>query len=327
MNEEDSIASKTAAPQERPFTYSLIGPGAIGLNYGAQLVKSGVALHLLARADYHALQARGITYREVDPQTGDVSEVPEIRPRSVVARAEELPPSDCVLTAAKATVNEALVETLGQAVRSNETIILTLQNGMGNAEFFARHFPENPILVGICFVCANRTAPGVVENYHPGRVQLGSYGNRWPAIARKVVADFSGAGIRTDFSEDLNASIWRKLCWNIPFNGLSIAAGGLTTDRILADPALTHRARALMEEVRAAASRDGREISEKFIQSQFDLTAKMGAYRPSSLIDYQEGRPVEVEAIWGEPLRRGQALGLQMPELAKLYSQIRSLVK
>ena len=48
----------------------------------------------------------------------------------------------------------------------------------------------------------------------------------------------------------------------------------------------------------------------------------MGAYQPSSLIDFVENRPVEVEAIWGEPLRRGQLSGIQMPELEKLYAEI-----
>jgi 2-dehydropantoate 2-reductase len=51
----------------------------------------------------------------------------------------------------------------------------------------------------------------------------------------------------------------------------------------------------------------------------------MGPYRPSSLIDWQEGRAVEVEAIWGEPLRRAQAAGIAMPRLAALYAQLRHL--
>ena len=51
----------------------------------------------------------------------------------------------------------------------------------------------------------------------------------------------------------------------------------------------------------------------------------MGAYQPSSLIDYLAGREVEVEAIWGEPLRRAQAAGVAMPHLGKLYGQLKEL--
>ena len=85
-------------------------------------------------------------------------------------------------------------------------------------------------------------------------------------------------------------------------------------------------AHALMEEVRTVARLAGHSISDKFIAGQFAVTEKMGAYRPSSLIDYLAERPVEIESIWGEPLRRGQALGANLPELTKLYSELRALL-
>jgi 2-dehydropantoate 2-reductase len=50
----------------------------------------------------------------------------------------------------------------------------------------------------------------------------------------------------------------------------------------------------------------------------------MGPYRPSSLIDFVEGRDVEVEGIWGEPLRRGLAAGVKMPETEKLVAEIKA---
>ena len=89
---------------------------------------------------------------------------------------------------------------------------------------------------------------------------------------------------------------------------------------------LTARARRLMEEVQRAAQLCGHVIADSFLQGQFDVTAKMGAYQPSSLIDYVGGRAVEVDAIFGEPLRRGQPLGLAMPELQRLYAELIDLV-
>ncbi|MGB0414823.1 MAG: ketopantoate reductase C-terminal domain-containing protein, partial [Coraliomargarita sp.] len=73
---------------------------------------------------------------------------------------------------------------------------------------------------------------------------------------------------------------------------------------------------------RVAALCYGHKISDKFLQSQFDVTEKMGAYQPSSLIDYLDGRAVEVESLWGEPLHRGQVQGVAMPELECLYHEI-----
>lgn len=306
---------------------ALLGPGAVGLYYGGLLAASGQKLHLLARSDAAALLAEGIRISRVRAKTGDVLEEQVVRPASVATEATAIGPVDLVLLAAKSTVNDQLVDSLQVLVEPRRTAILSLQNGMGNAEFYARHFPDNPILSGLCFVCVNRVAPGVVENYHPGRVELGSLGDRWPELVQSLVHAFSQAGVLTKYSPVLDAALWRKLCWNVPFNGLSIVGGALTCDRILADAALKARARRLMEELRCVAASFGHAIAERFLEGQFEVTEKMGAYQPSSLIDYLENRPVEVEAIWGEPLRRGQAAGFQMPELNALYQELLAAVE
>jgi 2-dehydropantoate 2-reductase len=311
---------------EKEVSWALVGPGAVGLYYGGLLATDGRQLHVLARSDAAALKSQGILLSRVQAKTGEVLSETAVRPASVATDASAIGPVDWVMVAAKSTVNGQLVDSLKALVAPGHTAILTLQNGMGNAEFYARHFPGNPILSGLCFVCVNRVAPGVVENYHPGRVEIGSLGDRWPELAETVVAAFHAAGIKTSFSRVLDAALWRKLCWNVPFNGLSIVAGGMTCDQILADSRLRLRARRLMEELQSAAAGFGHAIDERFLQGQFDVTEKMGAYQPSSLIDFLENRPVEVEAIWGEPLRRGRTAGFAMPELERLYGEIQAAV-
>jgi 2-dehydropantoate 2-reductase len=138
---------------------------------------------------------------------------------------------------------------------------------------------------------------------------------------------FKSAGVDCRAEDSLEGILWKKLCWNIPFNGLAIAAGGITTDQILADPGLNARARRLMAEVRDAAALRGHIVSEQHLQGQMDVTAGMGPYRPSSLIDYLEGREVEVSGIWGEPLRRGLAAGAKMPELSQLKQEIEAKLR
>ena len=313
--------------EARKYSWALIGPGAVGLNYGARLAADGHDLHVLARSDAPALKAQGIVLTEVNPRTGEFYKEIGVRPTSVATNASEIGGVDFVLISAKSTVNEELIEQLRSVVIPRETTIFTLQNGMGNAQHYAKHFPENPVLAGLCFVCVNRVAPGVVENYHPGRVEIGSLGDRWPEQGERATSAFEDAGVKTNFSPVLDSALWRKLCWNVPFNGLSIAGGGITCDTILADLEHKVRARKLMEEVRAAAAVFGHEIADSFLQGQFDVTEKMGAYQPSSLIDFVENRAVEVEAIWGEPLRRGQAAGVEMPELRELYAEIKRAVE
>ncbi len=312
---------------DRNTLWALVGPGAIGLYYGGLLAKGGVSLHVLGRSDCKSLEADGIRLRIMEPQTGQLKDEYCIRPQQVVKESSAIGSVDVVLIAAKSTVNEALVGSLHPLVEPGRTVILILQNGMGNAEFFAKHFTDNPILVGMCFAPVNRIAPGVVENYLPGGVEIGSLEGRWLESATAVVTVFKTAGIKADVSLVLEASLWRKLCWNVPFNGLSIVCGGVTTDQILSDLELQARAHRLIGEMCLAASLAGSPIPDGFLQTQFDMTAKMGAYRPSSLIDFLNGRPVEIESIWGEPLRRGRALGLEMLELTKLYEELCQVVR
>jgi 2-dehydropantoate 2-reductase len=119
---------------------------------------------------------------------------------------------------------------------------------------------------------------------------------------------------------------WRKLVWNVPFNGLSIAARATVAD-VLGDDALRVEARELKSAVLDGARRLGHHIPDEFADFQIERSGTMGAYRPSSMIDWESGRAVEVEAIWGEPLRQGRAAGAAMPRLGLLYSLLRRLTR
>jgi 2-dehydropantoate 2-reductase len=178
---------------------------------------------------------------------------------------------------------------------------------------------------GLCFVCLNRTAPGIVEHFGYGALSIGEFGREPQARTRLVVDDFKATGIATRLVENLATERWRKLVWNVPFNGLTIAAGGITTDLVIADEGLRSLCRDLMAEVIGAAGREGHVIPHEFIEEQVARTLKMGAYKPSSLIDYLEGREVEVESIWGEPCRRGLRSGAAVGRLEMLYYLLRKL--
>ena len=119
---------------------------------------------------------------------------------------------------------------------------------------------------------------------------------------------------------------WYKLVWNIPFNGLSIAAGGIDTAKILADPKLYQETLALMDEVMQASAALGFAQDPQHPRKEIARTRKMGAYQPSSLLDYLAKKPVELESIWGEPLRLGTAAGVTMPKLNGMYAKLKQLI-
>jgi 2-dehydropantoate 2-reductase len=299
------------------FRIAVVGAGAIGCYYGAKLASLGRDVRFLMRGDVEEIRRFGIRIRG----KGEDSSLTKV---NYHASADEIGPSDLVLIAVKATSNGDLL-TLIPPLLHEKTMLLTLQNGFGNEEFLAENFGAQRVLGALCFVCLNRVSPGVIELYDPGRVAIGEY-DRPPQLRTQDVADeFKRCGVVCDVVENLTLERWRKLVWNIPFNGLSVAAGGIDTQAILSDAHLRSECVALMDEVIRAANKCGFPLPAAAAFEQIKRTESMGAYKPSTLIDFQAGRPLEIEAIWGEPLRRASAAGADTPRLQTLYEKLRAI--
>lgn len=295
----------------------VVGAGAVGSYYGGMLANAGHDVRFLLRSDLDVVRDRGLRIR-----TGGREVL--VRKLRAHASAEEIGPCDLVIIALKATANAALDALIPPLLHEN-TALLTLQNGLGNEEYLANRWGAERVMGGLCFVCLNRTEPGVIEHFDHGTISLGEFSSGPAERTRELAAAFVEAGIEARVVENLVTERWRKLVWNIPFNGLSIAAGGVTVAEILADAELRSAARDLMQETLEAAGKLGHPIPEEFADFQIERSHSMGAYRPSSLIDWELRRPVEVEAIWGEPLRQGLGAGAMMPRLELLYRLLRQL--
>ena len=290
----------------------IVGSGAIGLYYGAMLALSGSRVSFLVRGAPATMKKDGIRLKLPTEELVLSDVCAENTP-------EQIGPCDLVIVALKTTANGDFQKLIAPLLHER-TAILTLQNGLGSDEELARLFGAERVMGGLCFICVNRTAPGEVLCIEPGSLSLGEFGRPAGERLRAVAELFTRAGVRCQVNDRLAWLRWKKLVWNVPFNGLSIAAGGVTTDQILAEPALEAEVRALMQEIIGAAGRLGFDIPVSFIDQQIEHTRPMGPYKPSSLIDYLAGRAVEVESIWGEPLRRAQAAGAAVPKLALLYA-------
>ena len=297
---------------------AIVGSGAVGGYYGARLARAGEEVHFLLRSDFAVVRDQG--WRVTDHEG-----TWKLHPVFAHQTAADIGVCDGVIIAAKATANPEL-SALVKPLLGPNTFLLTLQNGLGNAEFHAAYAGAEKVIGGLAFVCINRVAPGVIEKFIPGSVRIGELSGPVLSRTRDLAARFVRAGVDCAAVDSLAEALWRKLIWNVPFNGLAIAAGGVTTAAILADPNLLSRARALMQDVRTGAAALGIAIPESFLQRQIDVTYPMGEYKPSSLIDYLAGREVEIEAIWGEPLRRAQQAGVELPKLSELYHQLQKLV-
>lgn len=293
---------------------AVVGSGAIGCFYGARLLGAGQDVHFLMRSDLEVVREQGLRIRS----EGDEEAFREVRAYATTA---EIGACDLVIIGLKATANEEF-ERLLRPLVGEKTRLLTLQNGLGSDEALGEFFGRERVLGGLCFVCLNRVEPGVIEHFGHGTLSIGALHSADPG---DVVAAFAETGIETKAVANLAEEHWRKLVWNIPFNGLSIAGGGITVNTILADAELMRVTRGLMRETIAAANALGFSLEESYADFQIERSLGMGPYRPSSLIDWEAGRAVEVEAIWAEPLRRAREAGVETPRLEFLTAVLRQV--
>lgn len=295
---------------------AVIGSGAVGCYYGGMLANAGHDVSFLMRADLPVVQKSGLTIFTKGKEI-------KLSPAQAYGSTEEIGPVDLVLIALKTTGNNAMEKLLPPLI-GPETALLTLQNGLGNDEFLAERWGAERVMGALCFVCINRTEPGVIHHLDHGSISVGEYNRPASERVQAVVTAFQAADVDSRAVEKLAQERWRKLLWNIPFNGLSVAAHANVAE-VLADETLRTLSRCLMDEALDAARRLGHTIPDDFADHQISRSFSMGDYKASSMIDFEMGRPVEVEAIWGEPLRQGTKAGAVMPRLEALYAIIKHL--
>ena len=297
---------------------AILGSGAVGGYYGGRLAQAGEDVRFLYRSEYDVVRREGLTIRSVDGNWHG--------PVRAFRDASEMGPCDAVLVCFKSAQSDLFPELVPPVLAPDGTVFC-LMNGLGHEELLARTVGEERVAAGAAFICSERTEPGVVRHFGAGGLSFAPYFDagraRVESACERLRERFLRAGVPCSSPSDGLAVKWGKLVWNIPFSGLSIWAGGITTDRILADPALAAFARELMAEVLTAARACGVELDADAPERNMAQTGSMGAYRPSMLVDFLSGRPMEWEAIVAEPLRRGEAAGARLPRMRELLDGIR----
>lgn len=297
---------------------AILGAGALGCYYGARLAEAGHDVTFIVRSAYEAIRAQGLHVESVE---GDI-DLPEAH---VCRTAQECGPADLVVVCWKAPCNSGFAEALPPLLHE-KTEVITLQNGMGNAEAIAAFVPAERVFIGLCFVCCMPSDnPAVVRHLDGGNIRFAplaadAAGEERAAFFAEM---FRQARIKTSAHRHPEEILWTKLTWNIPFNGLCLAHGGIDTKQLFAMPGQVERARTIMEEVCAAAEKRGFPLSRDIVEWQMKRTEAMGAFTPSSAVDYLKHRPVEYDAIWGIPLARAKAAGVDVPEFEQLCADIR----
>ncbi len=295
------------------FSVLVVGTGAIGGFYGAMLARAGADVSVVCRSDYEKVSSDGI---EVISAFGNH----QFRPRQVLNSCAQCAKNpDYILVTLKVLPEIEPAALIHDAVGPSTTIVL-LQNGVDVEQSVASAFPENKIVSALAFVCVVRPAPAVVHHQDYGPVILGDFPAGISDETRTLGELFQKAGVPVTLTEHVQIARWVKLIWNAPFNNISVLSGGCDTRQIMDSTELSDLARCVMEEVHAIATAIGYPLPEGIIEKNLMETRKMTAYRPSMLQDYQAGRPLEVEAILGNALRRARGLNVPVPCMETMYA-------
>ena len=296
------------------LSYSVIGTGAIGGFYGGRLAHAGRAVRFLLHSDYEFVKQHGL---RVDSCDGDF-----VIPRpEAYNRVEDMPQSDVILVALKSVNNHDLLPKLLRPLIHEGTTVVLIQNGIGLEDDLQAVFPGLHIVAGLAFICCAKEGPGRIHHQDFGPINLGNYScpdDHFNAL----LSDMQDAGLKAAQVPYLEAR-WKKAVWNMPFNGMTVALN-TSTDKLLNTPATRQLIYDQMMEVIGAAQALGvSTLTSEFADQMMTTIDRMVPYSPSMKLDFDNGRPMEIEYLYSRPIAEAKKVGFEMPKLAMLEAELR----
>jgi len=283
--------------------YAVIGTGGIGAYYGARLAAAGRDVEFLFRSDYDHVREHGLV---IESCKGDLR-LPEVK---AFRSSGDMQTADVILVCTKTTSNDVLPQIIRPLIGENSLIIM-IQNGLGMEEALSEVLPGARIAGATAFICSSRTAPGHISHTAYGELTVAPLSEGCEEQLNAVSAELEEAGVPCHMVGSVPLMRWKKLVWNIPYNGLSVVKD-LKTDTLTFDPECRALVRAMMEEVVEAAAACGVTIDASFVDAMIGMTEKMAPYYPSMYLDWKAGRRMEVSTMYGAPIAAAAAHGYDM---------------
>ncbi len=300
---------------------AVVGAGAVGGFYGAKLQKSGFSVQFFSNflKDTKILTIKSIW--------GDF-----VIPIQVFNDNHLMQQAELIIISTK-LITQISVENLIIPILKKNSIVLFLQNGINQEEKFYNVINKNKelkklnivILGGLAFTCINRISQKEIHHIDYGKIVIGSLLKSHNNIAKNIVKIFQNAGIETEYTNNLRKSRWEKLLWNIAFNTLSVIANKSTTKDLIESNYTKELSIQLMKEILKIAEYEKNSPGVKKIKEMLERTEKMKPYKTSMLLDYENKKPMEIDAIVGEPLNLAKKYKIHTPYLNFCYNLLKFL--
>ena len=296
---------------------AVVGAGAMGSLFGGLLTESGADVWLL---DIWAEHVKAINENGLNIERED-------KFRSVSVKATTDPNrigiSDLVIIFVKSTNTSQAAKT-AKFLMDDSSLILTLQNGMGNADTIAEVIEPTRIIAGTTSHGATMLGPGSIRHAGIGPTTIGMWADGGKDKALYIAKFLTEAGIKTEAVDDIQSVIWNKLLVNVGINAIT-ALTGIKNGQLLDLSATQDISRAAVEEAMELARAQGVMIREDSVGHVFEIAKATSPNRSSMGQDVDNKRLTEIEAINGFVVREASKIGLKVPVNKTLTALIETL--
>jgi 2-dehydropantoate 2-reductase len=304
----------------------VLGAGSIGSLLGGLLaatdwtaparpVADDVAVSLLGRDDEHTREIRrdglGVTHPDGTEESVPVAVATD---ESAVADADLL-----VVCVKSYDTEDAMA---GVAPYLDGADVLTLQNGLGNAQTIAEYVPDEQVVVGTTSHGAVREAPGQVRHAGGGETTIGRYFVDNDPRVHAIADLLTVAGVETTVTDDPQRAVWTKVLVNAGINAPT-ALAGVPNGALAEDPAGLRLLRRAVEEGAEIAEASGVDVPGDVVERTLAVAERTATNRSSMRQDVERGRSTEVESLNGELARRASDNGVDAPVNETLADLIR----
>ena len=297
---------------------AVIGAGAMGGLFGGRMAEAGQDVLLLDVNDAHlrAMTEVGLLL-DTDEGARRVS-VRAARPNEATGV------HDLLIVFTKGPHTESAMRAAAH-LHGPETRILTVQNGLGNAERIAAALPGAHVLIGMTSWPADLRGPGHVASHGHGEVRLWSADGAPDPVVPAVAAALSAAGLNCTADPEVLVAIWEKVAFNAAMNSVS-AVTRLAVGPLGDAPQARTLVRAVVEEALAVARARGLAVDAERVHAAcgkaFDGHRD---HKASMLQDVLAGRQTEIESINGAVATAGAAAGVPTPVTSVLCDLVRTI--
>jgi len=284
----------------------VVGGGAMGGTFASALARGGNDVVIL---DASAEVTSEITRRGLEVVEDGETVVTQLR---ATCSPSEVGAIDLAVIFVKAQHTQSVADDM-PAYLGSETIVVSLQNGWGNADVLAKALDGERLVVGVTYHSCTTLAPGRVAHTGRGQTVVGPYEqNADLASARVVAALLASGGFEVTATAGVRTEIWKKLVLNAAT--LPVAAiTGLRAGELADDGEVQNLVDELALEAVSVASALGLDIDRDERLERIHATlVGAGAGKPSMLQDVEGRRKTEVEVINGAIVRAGERAGIDV---------------